>query len=732
MLSAVTSMPPLTIHPMPLASVIFGAGLFAWGLLACAVPVLIHLALRQKPRRQVFPAMRFLLQSHHASTRAHRIRNLLLLLCRMTVILLLVLTLLKTGCTADDRAVTRKWSGDSTEPVSAVICLDDSASMGYRFQGQTRLDLAVTRAKELLEDPSRFPPGSQVAIATGSPFTEKHPWTTDLRGPRKQLDALHVGDHARSVGMILRRAYSLLPSAAHSRREIYLLTDLTRHSWPHSPPPPPPELTALHILDVGQEENRNTTLDWPTLPRRPLPAGLPVSLTAHVLNGDLPAAPELEIAVDGQPRHRQLVDPLPPRATAEIPLPLPPMSKGTHAVTLTLQPTDALTCDNQRFLTVTVGELPNTLLVSGQPTREVAALVASMIAPRTLEPARQRFALTSTTPDRLHQTELDDFAAVILADAAPLDSEAWDNLRGYVDSGGTVVIVPGPNMEAINDRPVGTLWGEALFTTEECTEPVTLAASKLTHPFLRPFADPAIDSINSRRVFRRLRLDELPADSRTVAPFSDGRPALIERGLGEGRVILLAFSPARDWGQFGARAAPMIVLLHTMLTEVAPPPPDTASLKAGRATPRRIPRSPGATLLFRHSLHGRPEPLLTDADPARDSGLVHLPAGRAGHYQVLSDETGKSATSLLQYSVNVAEAESDPDRLDPAEIEAMFPTGLATVADSVESLSRIERQSPSLTDLAVPLALALLLMLLLETLFANRFYGLKFTSSPRT
>ncbi|UCD28569.1 MAG: BatA domain-containing protein, partial [Planctomycetota bacterium] len=69
-------------------SMTFGAPMLAWGALACAIPVIIHLVLRQRPRRQVFPAIRFLMASNQASTRTHWIKHLLLMMCRMMLILL--------------------------------------------------------------------------------------------------------------------------------------------------------------------------------------------------------------------------------------------------------------------------------------------------------------------------------------------------------------------------------------------------------------------------------------------------------------------------------------------------------------------------------------------------------------------------------------------------------------------------------------------------------------------
>src|SRR4051794_26416656 len=93
---------------------------------AGAAPILIHLLLRPRPRRQVFPALRLLRASHMMPVRRQRLQHVLLLMVRTLLLLLIV------------AAVARPvwhgaWlAGSQRRPTAAVICLDDSASMNYR------------------------------------------------------------------------------------------------------------------------------------------------------------------------------------------------------------------------------------------------------------------------------------------------------------------------------------------------------------------------------------------------------------------------------------------------------------------------------------------------------------------------------------------------------------------------------------------------------------------------
>ena len=63
--------------------------LLALGGLFVAMPILLHLAMRQKPKHQVFPALRFLQQRETTNRRRLQLRQWLLLLLRCLVVLLL-------------------------------------------------------------------------------------------------------------------------------------------------------------------------------------------------------------------------------------------------------------------------------------------------------------------------------------------------------------------------------------------------------------------------------------------------------------------------------------------------------------------------------------------------------------------------------------------------------------------------------------------------------------------
>src|SRR4051812_310323 len=124
----------------------FSHAYLLFGLLLAAAPVLIHLLMRQKPKRMPFPAFRFLKQRYRVNQRKLNLQNYLLLALRVLVIVALCLGLARPLLFAERGGVA------TDRPVLAVLVFDTSPSMEYQVGGVSRLDDSKARAKELLDE----------------------------------------------------------------------------------------------------------------------------------------------------------------------------------------------------------------------------------------------------------------------------------------------------------------------------------------------------------------------------------------------------------------------------------------------------------------------------------------------------------------------------------------------------------------------------------------------------
>jgi len=198
------------------------------GAALVGLPILVHLLLRQEPKRLRFPAYHFLTQKLRTNQRKLRLRHLLLLLLRMGLIALFCLALYQPVLYSE----RIHFFGE--QPVAAVLILDTSPSMGLLHEDKTRLEEARRRALEFLDE---LPARSAVAILTTD---DPHGRWTDISEARSLVQGLDQPAAASgSVSAALASAYQLLAKVEPPEgddptawsRLIVLYTDCTAGSW---------------------------------------------------------------------------------------------------------------------------------------------------------------------------------------------------------------------------------------------------------------------------------------------------------------------------------------------------------------------------------------------------------------------------------------------------------------------------------------------------------------------
>jgi hypothetical protein len=199
------------------------------GLALLAVPVLIHLIRRQKPRTLPFPAFRFLLQRHRTNLRKLRLRHWLLLTLRLLVLAAICLAL------ARPRLFSEPFGLSADRPVAAVLLFDTSYSMDYRTSdGVSRWEEAKKRGLELLD---QLPEGSRVAILDSGEAAATGPgaWLASLNQARDRIARLRLRAANAPITTRLENAYRLLAEMAGDNRSLPRLlavfSDRTRACW---------------------------------------------------------------------------------------------------------------------------------------------------------------------------------------------------------------------------------------------------------------------------------------------------------------------------------------------------------------------------------------------------------------------------------------------------------------------------------------------------------------------
>jgi hypothetical protein len=201
------------------------------GLVLAGVPVLLHLIMRQKPKRLPFPAFRFLLKRHRTNLRRLRLRHLVLLALRVLLIAAVCLAL------ARPKVFSERLNLAQEAPVAAVLVIDTSPSMTYVVENKngprSRLEDAKRRAREFIDE---LPPDSKVAILDTARSGKV--WHAPAKA-RAVIEELKPRWANASVTERLHDAYGMLEKLAlaqddadrRMQRFVFVFSDRTPGCW---------------------------------------------------------------------------------------------------------------------------------------------------------------------------------------------------------------------------------------------------------------------------------------------------------------------------------------------------------------------------------------------------------------------------------------------------------------------------------------------------------------------
>lgn len=714
------------------------------GTLLAAAPVILHLVMRQQPKLLEFPALRFIRQRRESNRRRLRLRHWLLLALRVAAIVLLAIGLARPFV-----RTSSAWIGDRESPVAAALVFDTSARMGYLQRNQTRLQQAQEIAEWLLR---QLPDESQAAVLDSRPAPPS--FQVDLTAARQRVSRLEITPVARSVPETIESAAELLARSELERKEIYLFTDLTKAAFdPAAMESARRAVDALHgaavyVIDVGVESPRNLGLGPLQLSGERLPRNRPLRLSGELKSiGDAGEQTVEAYVFDpatatSQVRARQSAA-VAADGAARVEFMLTGLEPGLHQGDVQIKAEDALQIDNSRFFTVQIRPPQRVLIATAPPdVEDRARLLTEALSPTTMREAGQApYECDVISTDALEETNLEPYAAVLLNDPRPLSPAAWQKLHAYAHGGGGIGIFLGPSADPLADfnSPAArdVLPGKLLRQARYPDGDLSLAPHTFEHPLLAPFRArgaslPWIDF----PIYRYWQLEVDAEQATTLAPFSNGQPALLERVIGAGRVVTLTTPAAQTqdeliddelkWNDSTA-PLPSFVLVNDLTLYLTGNGDARFNYLAGEDVFLRLPAdvkvdtclvTPPSGVQFRVNTN--------QADRSLTIASVEQP----GHYRVSAG--GAEGTVDLGFSVNLPAADTDLTRADPAALKSLFGDAQYRVARSRDQINRELSLGRVGRELFPYLALLVAIVLGVEQVIANRFYRDRAVATPRS
>jgi hypothetical protein len=711
------------------------------GMALAAIPVIIHMVMRQKPKHIIFPALRLLKARQKQTTRRLRIRQWALLASRMAIICLMALCLARPACN------TTAPLGESNVPSAIAIVVDTSLSMQWTdARNRDRLTEAKSLATNVVKE---TPISSQIFLIDSAEPVETPAMSPASAESRIKSLALKPGN--RPLNSSIEAAYRSVMKSDRPRREIYVLTDLTTNSLEFEKPverarnaDAEKDKSApiqLYVLRLNPPEPTNSGIRKLEFDASAAVVGEPIDIKFEVTNTGPATTRVIELWLDGRKREQKAVE-LSANADQEIILRTPPLDAGRdglHQGEIRIRDDDPMPFDNIAYFTLNVRPPVRVLVVTD--LEQDALFLAEALDPArgarggdTLgvsRPFRVDIARVGQLPDKLKGENRPQ--AVIINNVATIPEPVWTQLNLAVRSGMGLAVALGDRTKTDSFSSPSArqlLPADAVARVDTNPgQPLGLTSPDAGHPIFSQYAEELRTELGTVPVFRYEKVARAESGTRELLKTTDGASALVERVFDKtvpGRVLLWSIPLARRpsstdpaaWSDF-PRSWSFVQVTNRMAAYLADSAEDTSVIEAGRDISLGFDPIRGFNAALVKGPGDRPgERRVIEA---ADTRLIVSNADALGHWGV--GFTGPNNVAQASgFSVNPPAAESQIRTLTPEQLDQTFGKGGYALAQDTATLEKAVGLARVGVEFFPWLMLLLLLILTLENYLANRFY----------
>jgi len=616
----------------------FLAPLFFVALAGLAIPVLLHLTQREKKQIVHFPSLMFVRRIPYESVRRRKIHNWLLLMVRLAALAMIVLAFARPLIQRGDRPVA-----PGTGAREVVVLVDTSYSMGFG----DHWDKATAAARQEIGKLNPSDRGSVVLFGSSADIqlrstAERDRLTASIAAAKPRPSATRFGPALKVAGSIL--AESSLP-----RREVVLISDFQRGGWRGDEGARLPSGVGLTTVPIqGASDKPNVTVTGVSLARSTFSNQERMIVTAGAVNrSERPVSgATMTLEVGGLP---VATKPLAIEPGAAISVNFDPFTISAKNLRGTVRVSDdALAADNSFNFVVSPSEPVHLMLVDRGSASSTLFLTRALSIGDS-----PRFDVTTRQADAISDEDLRKSAVVLLNDVE-VSTGLARRLAKYAEQGGGVFVATGPRatwpqdvdlLPATIGPPVDRTRGDV----------GRIGALEYGHPIFEVFRAPRSGDFSTVPVYSYRSLTAVKG-AQVLARFDAGTPAVLERRVGSGHVVMWGSTLDASWSELPQRPV-FLPFIHRTVRHLANYKEPQPWVTVGQVL------DPAATAVLRGQ-----RMVLTPSGkrvPIEDEGSDVVELNDQGFYELRGENQ-----NVTVVAVNVDPAEADLTPMDPKEIVA--------------------------------------------------------------
>ncbi len=511
---------------------------FLWGLLALAIPVIIHLFYFRRFKRIYFTNVKFLKEIKEETSSRNKLKNLLILAMRLAAVACLVFAFAQPFIpTGENVKLGEK---------AVSIYIDNSFSMAAEKENIPLLDLAKERAVKIV---NAYGEETRFQILTAD-FEGRHQRLVNKEEALSMIEEIEISPAVQKLSKVINRQKQVLKGDHHI---VFILSDFQKSitdigHWTDS-------LTELNLLPIQHSIAKNVSIDsaWFAAPVPIL--GEANKLVVKYTNHADEDVEEMNATLfkDGQEKPTGLLS-IAARSSITDTIPLNILKVGIHEATLRIKDFP-VQFDDSLYLSFLVKEKVRVLAINeSAPDRYLQALFGGI----------QYFQFDNQEVARTQYQVFKDYDLILLNSVRSLSSGLIDELYKFMESGGKVLMLPGRDSDVTS---YNALLSRAKARTLQAWSAQEKKVSTLnTQDFV--FSD-VFSSVsgNLRLPTTKAGFSFSPASSSgslSILAYRDGSPFLYRNALGEGQLYVCASNLSTENNDLASLAEIFVPMLYRM------------------------------------------------------------------------------------------------------------------------------------------------------------------------
>lgn len=628
--------------------------LFLLGLLAVSVPVIIHLFNFRRFRKVYFTNVRYLRELKQETRKQSQLRHLIILALRILAVISLVMAFAQPYIPID-KSRKPQAAGNTVS-----VFVDNSFSMEATGSNGTLFDEARQKAREIV---AAYKPSDRFQLLTND-FEGRHQRLVTRDEFLIMLNEIKVTSSVRKLSEITMRQADLLATQALTNRNAYIISDFQKSVF-NETGIAPQEGISTWLVPLKASSPGNVYIDscWFDLPLQQ--AGQTAQMNVRVVNRSgiaLEKVP-LKLKINGNQKGVAGVD-LASGAITEVKIPFTNYEPGIQYGEIEVADYPVV-YDDKFYFSYEVTSSIQVLSINGKESNRYLDALFSGDSSVFMQNAAEK---------SIDFSKLPLYNLVILNEPEEISSGLAQEMKRYLDNGGTVMFIPssGGNGERYNSFLSSVAC--PLYGAQD-TAVTRVVKLNLDDPVFRNVFEktPASgDGLPPNTELPKVRkhLSILPSGTSLTRPLIvmvNGKPMLSVTSSGKGQVYQFAvpFNPAFSSFQQQALFVPVLYNIALMSR-----PPLSLCQVIGQNTPVSVQgRQAGEDDVYRIKVVGGEREFIPEH--RREGQVMNIfvngQVTEAGNYSILMKDR-EVAGLAFNYNRN----ESDPECLDKGGIEEVI------------------------------------------------------------